>query len=85
MISGKSQRIIEEAGCLTPPAFHILFTVSSRVFAVEQFELWRWKADKKTNIMILDSVTLPLLLFRHASKYKCYTTRARILRQVLQS
>ena len=36
-IFGKSQRIIEEAGFLTPPAFHILFTVSSRVFAVEQF------------------------------------------------
>ena len=51
MISGKSQRIIEEAGFLTPPAFHILFTEFSQVFAVEQFGIWHWKADEKTNLM----------------------------------
>ena len=51
VISGKSQRIIEEAVFLTPPALHILFTVSSWVFAVEQFEIWHWKADEKTNLM----------------------------------
>ena len=52
VISGKSQRIIEEAVFFTSPPFHILFTVSSRVFAVEQFELQRWKANRKTNLMI---------------------------------
>ena len=51
MISGKSQRIIEEAGFLTPPAFHILFTVSSQAFAAEQFGIWHWKADENTNRM----------------------------------
>ena len=30
----------------------ILFTVSSRVFVVEQFGMRRWKANKKTNLMI---------------------------------
>ena len=29
----------------------ILFTLSSRVFAVEQFGIRRWKANKKTNRM----------------------------------
>ena len=51
VISGKSQRIIEEAVFLTPPAFRILFAGSSQVFAVEQFELRRWKADEKTNLV----------------------------------
>ena len=30
-----------------------IFAVSSRVFVVEQFGIWRWKANKKTNLMIL--------------------------------
>ena len=51
VISGKSQRIIEEAVFLTPPAFRILFNGSSRVFAVEQFGIWHWKANGKTNLM----------------------------------
>ena len=50
VISGKSQRIIEEAVFLTPPAFCIIFAGSSRVFVVEQFGIWRWKANEKTNL-----------------------------------
>ena len=50
VIFSKSQRIIEEAVFFMPPPFHILFTVSSGVFAVEQFEIRHWKADEKTMI-----------------------------------
>ena len=33
--------------------FRILFVVASRVFAVEQFGIQRWKANQKTNLMIV--------------------------------
>ena len=29
-----------------------VFVVAARVFAVEQFRIWRWKADGKTNLMV---------------------------------
>ena len=32
--------------------FSITFVVASRVFAVEQFGIRRWKANEKTNLMI---------------------------------
>ena len=51
VISGKSQRIIEEAGFLTPSAFRFLFAISLRVFAVEQFGIRHWKAYEMTNLM----------------------------------
>ena len=41
-----------------PPPCHrfrlsrFLFAISSRVFAVEQFRIQRWKANGKTNLMI---------------------------------
>ena len=42
---------------LIPPlpsflTFRFLFTISSRVFAVEQFWIRHWKANGKTNLMI---------------------------------
>ena len=81
-----------------PPAFCILFTGSSRVFAVEQFGIWHWKANEYNDKNKIKSGRLQpgisrnmfeqiqiVKKIRNESKHKCYTTRATILRQVLQS
>ena len=36
--------------------FCILFAISSQDFEVEQFGIWRWKANEKTNLLIVSKL-----------------------------
>ena len=41
--------------------FRFLFAISSKVFAVEQFRIRRWKANGKTNLMIISEIKIERL------------------------
>ena len=57
--------------------FRFLFAVASRVFIVEQFKIWRWKANGKTNLMISKHLKVESLqpekswnMFEHIQKWR---------------
>ena len=56
--------------------FHSVILYAS--FTPEDFQL-------AASVRTQEPITLPLLLFRHDAKHRCYTTRATILRQVVES
>ena len=56
--------------------FHSVILYAS--FTPEDFQL-------AASVRTQEPITLPLLLFRHDAKHRCYTTRATILWQVVES